>query len=253
MTYNSDNILIMDASQNIVEVSSAKLSMNSKLSSISKWLFTPIKILLFIGVFVSLFVLSIPKIQEMPFRNNLLSFMPISVDTVTSGKINSDLEKHIKKLEAKLASKTPKTPYITISTVKNEYVLYKKQKAIRSGKCSTGSYVLLDGGAKQRWMFRTPKGEFHIHGKTTDPVWKKPDWAFVEEGLKIPSPNHSSRYEYGVLGDYALSLGDGYMLHGTLYKRYLGLAVTHGCVRLNDDDLEAIFKTLDIGSKVYIF
>jgi len=71
--------------------------------------------------------------------------------------------------------------------------------------------------------------------------------------LPIPSPNHYSRFEYGVLGDYALYLGEGYMLHGTLYKRFLGLAVTHGCVRLNDDDLEAIYKTMDIGSKVYIF
>jgi lipoprotein-anchoring transpeptidase ErfK/SrfK len=56
-----------------------------------------------------------------------------------------------------------------------------------------------------------------------------------------------------VLGDYAMSLGDGYLMHGTLYKRFLGMPVTHGCVRLNDEDLEAIYNTLNIGSKVYIF
>ena len=71
------------------------------------------------------------------------------------------------------------------------------------------------------WMFKTPKGVFQIRGKTTSPVWKKPDWAFVEEGLPVPSVNHNSRFEYGVLGDYALSLGDGYMIHGTLYQRFL--------------------------------
>jgi len=60
-------------------------------------------------------------------------------------------------------------------------------------------------------------------------------------------------YEYGVLGDYALSLGQGYLLHGTLYKRFLGLPVTHGCIRLNDEDLEVIYKNLDYGSKVYIY
>ena len=50
-----------------------------------------------------------------------------------------------------------------------------------------------------------------------------------------------------------MSIGDGYLIHGTIYKRFLGMPVTHGCVRLNDEDLEAIFNTLSIGSKVYIF
>ena len=59
--------------------------------------------------------------------------------------------------------------------------------------------------------------------------------------------------EEGVLGDYALKLGDGYMIHGTIWQRYLGLPVTHGCVRLNDADLEAVYKSLDKGAFVYIY
>jgi lipoprotein-anchoring transpeptidase ErfK/SrfK len=31
------------------------------------------------------------------------------------------------------------------------------------------------------------------------------------------------------------------------------MPVTHGCIRLNDDDLAVIYKTLDFGSKVYIY
>jgi len=142
MNYNSEKNNIMDASQNIVEVSSEKLSMNKKLSTISKWLITPLKIIIFLGVFLILFVLAIPKIQEMPFKSNLLNFMPLAIDTIAIEKINADLQKQIKKNQIKLSNKTPKTPYLTISTVKNEYVLYKKQKAIRYGKCSTGSYIL---------------------------------------------------------------------------------------------------------------
>ena len=68
-----------------------------------------------------------------------------------------------------------------------------------------------------------------------------------------PPKDDFSRYEYGVLGDYALAIGDGYLIHGTIYKRFLGMPVTHGCVRLNDEDLEVIYNTLNIGSKVYIF
>jgi lipoprotein-anchoring transpeptidase ErfK/SrfK len=75
----------------------------------------------------------------------------------------------------------------------------------------------------------------------------------VEEGLPIPSQNDPVRWEAGVLGDYALSIGDGYLIHGTIYKRFLGMPVTHGCIRMNDEDLEAVYKTLDFGSKVFIY
>ena len=123
----------------------------------------------------------------------------------------------------------------------------------RDGLCSTGSYIKLEGEGEQKWIFKTPRGEFKIRDKKVDPVWKKPDWAFIEEGLPVPSKNHESRFEYGTLGDYALILGDGYMIHGTLYQRFLGKPVTHGCVRLGDNDLKQVFSTLNIGSKVYIF
>ena len=50
-----------------------------------------------------------------------------------------------------------------------------------------------------------------------------------------------------------MDLGDSYMIHGTIYKRFLGMPVTHGCVRLNDEDLEVVYNTVSVGSKVYIF
>ncbi len=163
------------------------------------------------------------------------------------------LEYDLARLDKKLASKTPRSYYLIINTASNEFSLYKGSELIRKDKCSTGSYILLKNGDEQEWMFKTPKGEFKIQSKTTSPVWKKPDWAFIEEGLPVPSANHSSRFEYGVLGDYALNLGQGYLIHGTLYQRFLGLPVTHGCVRLNDENLELIYNSLSVGSKVYIY
>jgi lipoprotein-anchoring transpeptidase ErfK/SrfK len=164
------------------------------------------------------------------------------------------INNEITRLERKLASFIPTQTYIVINTTDNRFSLYRNRNLIREGFVSSGSYTLLktEDGEKE-WIFRTPRGRFTIQGKTTHPVWRKPDWAFVEEGLPIPGPAHPSRYEYGVLGDYALSLGDGYLIHGTLYQRLLGMPVTHGCIRLNDDDLEAVFNALSIGSKVYIY
>jgi len=165
-------------------------------------------------------------------------------------RINYD----ITRLDRRLASFIPTQTYIVINTTDNRFFLYRNRKLIREGFCSSGSYTLLrteDGG--KEWIFKTPRGRFTIQGKITDPVWRKPDWAFIEEGLPVPGPTDASRYEYGVLGDYALSLGDGYLIHGTLYKRLLGMPVTHGCIRLNDDDLAAVYNTLSVGSKVYIY
>jgi len=168
-------------------------------------------------------------------------------------KLISSLEKNNKKLERKINWINPYSAYMVVNTTTNTFRLYKGQTLIKEGICSTGSYILLEAPDQRKWIFKTPRGVFRIQGKTTSPVWIKPDWAFIEEGLPVPPPNHESRYEYGVLGDYALSLGNGYLIHGTLYKRFLGLPVTHGCIRLNDEDLELVYKTLNIGSKVFIY
>ncbi len=161
--------------------------------------------------------------------------------------------KRIASLQKKITNLLPVCPYMIINTTKNTFILRTRKEIIREGVCSTGSYILLDAGGGKQWMFKTPKGQFRILSKIVDPVWIKPDWAFVEESLPIPPRNHPDRYEYGTLGDYALALGDGYLIHGTLYQRFLGLPVTHGCIRLGDDDLEVVYRNLEIGSRVYIY
>jgi L,D-transpeptidase YbiS len=50
-----------------------------------------------------------------------------------------------------------------------------------------------------------------------------------------------------------LNLGDGYLLHGTPYKESIGLAATHGCVRLRDEDIEWLYDHVPVGTKVYIY
>lgn len=163
------------------------------------------------------------------------------------------ISKDVQRLQIKYSGYTSGQSYIVVNTTENRFFLYTNKKLVREGFCSSGSYTMLQTSGNKKWVFKTPKGKYWIHGKTTNPVWKRPDWSFVEEGAPIPPKDDFSRYEYGVLGDYALAIGDGYLIHGTIYKRFLGMPVTHGCVRLNDEDLKAVFNTLNIGSKVYIF
>ena len=171
-----------------------------------------------------------------------------------------DLDKHIAKLtkdiasdQKKIAAMTPRQAYLVVNTANNTFRLMKNHELVREGICSTGSYTVLKAGDNQKFVFETPRGLLRVQGKEESPVWVKPDWAFIEEGLPVPPAGHSSRYERGVLGDYKLMLGRGYLIHGTLYKRFLGMAVTHGCIRLGDDDLEAVYKNLQVGSKVFIY
>lgn len=202
-----------------------------------------------------LIIFTIPGRLQNGFTHlvNNLQFHMVKADSTIIATETDKLNKSIAKLNKNLDTYIPKKHYLIVNSTDNEFMLYKGTEMIRKGTCSTGSYMLLEKNEKERWLFKTPKGEFSIRNKTTDPVWKRPDWAFVEEGLPIPSPNHPSRFEYGVLGDYALYLGDGYMIHGTLWQRYLGLPVTHGCIRMNDEDLRVVYQNMSIGSKVFIY
>ncbi len=173
--------------------------------------------------------------------------------TQISAKNLAELNNKVSLLQNKLDRLTPGGVFLVINTSENSFKLYKKNQLLRKGLCSTGSFIHLEVDSTQSWIFETPKGILTVKSKIVDPVWRKPDWAFIEEGLPVPSANDASRFERGVLGDYALSLGNGYLIHGTLYQRLLGMPVTHGCVRMNDDDLNVVYHSMEIGSKVFIY
>lgn len=231
-----------------------KLTANRKLVGTFRAILFIIATLVFIISSIIFVIYGVPVLTEMTSGHKTLVTNDKDFRQNPAYKKQTALiTKDIQRLSRKYSAYTSGQSYIVINTTDNRFFLYQNKKLIREGFCSSGSYTMLQTSGNKKWVFKTPKGKYWIQGKTTNPVWKKPDWAFVEEGLPIPSSNDFSRYEYGVLGDYALSIGDGYMIHGTIYKRFLGMPVTHGCVRLNDEDLEVIYKTLNIGSKVYIF
>lgn len=204
---------------------------------------------------LSLFVIyAVPAIQEISAagKTHIVKSEEL-IKSASNKKTVTQMSRDIERLSRKYSNYTTGQAYIVINTTDNMFFLYRNKKLIRTGFCSTGSYKMLKTESGRSWTFKTPKGKFAILGKTTHPSWFRPDWSFVEEGLPIPSQDDPSRYEYGVLGDYALAIGEGYLIHGTIYKRFLKMPVTHGCVRLNDDDLSAVYHTLDLGSKVYIY
>lgn len=67
-----------------------------------------------------------------------------------------------------------------------------------------------------------------------------------------PFGTHQRRYA-GVLGSHRLLLGDGYALHGTNVPSSIGRSVSHGCVRLRNEDIETLFRIVPVGTPVYIY
>lgn len=71
--------------------------------------------------------------------------------------------------------------------------------------------------------------------------------------LYVPPMGTKNRKVEGELGKYRLNMGDGFLLHGTPYKESIGMAATHGCVRLRDEDIEWLYDHVPVGTKVYIY
>lgn len=248
-------VMTVNASDNHSDVTTFKTKSLTVLKGIFRLFIWIIVVVLFLASVSGFIFFGIPKIQD-----RQIAYAGIGAVNVASEETATVISDEIAKAEKKISGNNkqllqliPKTPYLIINTTDNEFDLYSGDQLLRKGRCSTGKNTILMKSDEKKWVFKTPRGAMKVRGKITSPVWVKPDWAFIEEGLPVPSARHPSRYEAGSLGDYALSLGDGYMIHGTLYKRLLGMPVTHGCVRMNDEDLEFVYNTLNIGSKVYIY
>lgn len=146
---------------------------------------------------------------------------------------------------------SPKETYIVVDSTQNWIYLRRGEERLFEARCSAGSQAVLRG-AKKEWVFDTPRGAFTIKKRVENPIWSKPVWAFAEEGKLIPA-NPEERIEEGTLGEYSMHLGDGYMIHGTLYERLIGRSVTHGCVRVGKEALRKIWAETKLGTPVFIY
>ena len=56
-----------------------------------------------------------------------------------------------------------------------------------------------------------------------------------------------------VLGTHKLEMGDGYLIHGTNEEGTIGDAVSHGCVRMYNEDVSQLHAIVPIGTPIYIY
>ena len=75
----------------------------------------------------------------------------------------------------------------------------------------------------------------------------------VNKNVIIPPFGTTQRKYSGVLGTNRLNLGDGYALHGTDVPSSIGTSVSHGCVRLRNEDIETLYQMVPVGTPVFIY
>ncbi len=71
--------------------------------------------------------------------------------------------------------------------------------------------------------------------------------------IVVPPYGTSARRYLGVMGTRRLELGDGYGIHGTDHPESIGQSVSHGCVRMRNEDIEKLYPLVPVGTPVYIY
>jgi lipoprotein-anchoring transpeptidase ErfK/SrfK len=76
----------------------------------------------------------------------------------------------------------------------------------------------------------------------------------VADGKIVVPPVGTNQRKYkGVLGAHRLNMGDGYALHGTNQPASIGRSVSHGCVRLRNEDIDRLYDMVAVGTPVFIY
>jgi L,D-transpeptidase ErfK/SrfK len=133
-----------------------------------------------------------------------------------------------------------------------EHRIYYFPKPKKGEKAVVITYPVSIG--KMDW--RTPLGETRVISKQKHPAWYPPESVRKEHlangdplpAVVPPGPDNP-------LGDFAMRLavgGGSYMLHGTNNPMAVGMAITHGCIRMYPEDVAALFPLVPVGTKVWL-
>ena len=98
----------------------------------------------------------------------------------------------------------------------------------------------------------TPEGSTKVISRVKDPVWIPPV-SVRQEHQKDgdPLPARVPPGPDNPLGRHLFRLGwPSYLIHGTNKPPGVGMRASHGCIRLYPEDIEGLYETVPIGTKV---
>lgn len=93
--------------------------------------------------------------------------------------------------------------------------------------------------------WETPTGAFSVVNMRIDPVWQHP---FTGEIVPAGPENPLGSRWIGFWIDGEHQIG----LHGTNNEALIGQAVSHGCIRMREDDIQALYTEVTLGMPVIV-
>lgn len=131
-----------------------------------------------------------------------------------------------------------------------EHRMYFFPKATQNGKHVVITYPVSIG----RLGRTTPLGQTHVIAKVAHPAWYPPPSIRKEHAeAGDPLPAVVGPGPDNPLGDFKIRLGFGdgtYEIHGTNNPTAVGLAITHGCIRMYPEDVAELYPLLAVGTAV---
>ncbi|NNE21402.1 MAG: L,D-transpeptidase [Rhizobiales bacterium] len=141
----------------------------------------------------------------------------------------------------------PKTVSYTSDERPGTIIVYTRKKHL---------YLILGNDKAKRYGIGVGRWGFKWSG--TEKITRKakwPDWIPPPE-MRQREPDLPARMKGGPdnpLGARALYLGNTlYRIHGTSQPWTIGTAVSSGCIRLRNEDVEDLYTRVKIGSKVIV-
>jgi lipoprotein-anchoring transpeptidase ErfK/SrfK len=132
------------------------------------------------------------------------------------------------------------------------------------------SMVLIDTTLKRAWLREgetflqfpvavgkassvTPPGNYKIQQKTRNPWWiPTEDIKKEAEAKGKPLPDRVKPGSKNPLGNYLVRFNGAYAMHGTNQPKSIGKAVSHGCVRMRNNDIATIFEHVKVGDSLWV-
>jgi lipoprotein-anchoring transpeptidase ErfK/SrfK len=119
--------------------------------------------------------------------------------------------------------------------------LSDRQVALYSNGVLQARYDIAIG--REGW--ETPAGEFQILNMRENPVWQNP---ISREIVPSSTDNPLGSRWIGFWTDGKHQIG----FHGTNQDQLIGQAVSHGCVRMREADIQTLFNQVAIGTPVVV-
>jgi len=144
----------------------------------------------------------------------------------------------------------PPGPHEGVVVSLPEHRLYYFPKATQNGKRVVITFPVSIGKLGRN----TPLGQTRVIAKIMHPSWYPPASIRKEHAeAGDPLPAVVGPGPENPLGDYKIRLGFGegtYEIHGTNNPTAVGLAITHGCIRMYPEDVATLFPLLPVGTSV---